>query len=430
MVSQTDDERVSGLNVILLSLGLSCALFVGGLIYVLKNGELRPPVNDSTYIALRSAYRVIDFLHLQAASPVNAIVARRQPASGMERLGIEICTLVTVLGLTAAAWLLLSLLSNLRHFRNFVKRSTLIFLLFAAPVSYLTVVRLTWYWTRYPGDVPQHGSFWESLPLMVFIGEIAFLCATLTLRYVRRRMLSNWEVAIFVLVHLSFWMYFLWGATSIHMYSQDIVLLLVAALPFVCVLQDVSRPLPVRGHLKSPWMIGIATALLIPLFAVWAPTNAVAVSHPQDLAALKIELVRGPCFGSCPQYTITVQGDGRVEYLGRQGHSRLESRKLGKIERAKIVQILQTLDKVRFMTLDDRAFSWAFDTPSVGIRITEDGRTKQVGSDAEFVGSKNGRQSRFVDAADAIDSTLRSTQWDFCEGEECASPASTGLTPD
>src|SRR5580704_2275120 len=113
------------MDIVLLSFSLACALFIGGLIYVLKNGELWPPVNDSTYLALRSAYRVIDFLHLRAGSPVNAIVARRRPASGTERAGIEICVLGTVLGLAGAAWLLLSLLSNLRHFRNFVKRSTL-----------------------------------------------------------------------------------------------------------------------------------------------------------------------------------------------------------------------------------------------------------------------------------------------------------------
>jgi hypothetical protein len=177
-------------------------------------------------------------------------------------------------------------------------------------------------------------------------------------------------------------------------------------------------------------VLGIAIVALISFVAVWEPTKTVALSHPRHLAAVKIELARGPCFGSCPQYTITVQGDGRAEYLGRQRYSRFDSKRVGKIESEKIMQILQTLDQAKFMTLDDRAFSWAFDTPSVGVCIWEDGRTKRVVSDAGFVGSKNGRQSRFVDATQEIDSILKSTKWDYCEGEECVSPPSTEPTPD
>lgn len=432
MFSQTDDESTLAPNVALLSLGVACALFIGGLIYVLKNGTRWTPVNDSTYFALTGAYRVVDFLHLQTVSPVKTSVLRRQVPSGTERLGIEICILVTVLGLTAAASLVLSLLTCMQKFRSFVKRSTLMFLLFVAPVSYLTVSRLTWHWPpSQPYSIP-HG-FWESLPLRVFIGEIACLFVLLTLPYLRRRVIPKWTVATLILFHLAFWMYVLWYETRIWLfpiYSRDLVLLLIPALPFVYMLQDRNWLVRARGRLKTRWVLGIAIVAFIAFAAVWVPTKTVALSHPEDSAAVKIELARGPCFGSCPQYTITVQGDGRVEYSGRQRYSRFDSRRVGRIEREKITQILQTLDQVKFMTLDDRAFSWGFDTPSVGVRIWEDGKTKQVVSDAGFVGSKNGRQSRFVDATQEIDSILKSTKWDSCEGEECVSPPSTEPTPD
>ena len=236
-----------------------------------------------------------------------------------------------------------------------------------------------------------------------------------------------------VLFHLAFWIYVLWYETRFWLfpiYSRDIVLLLIPALPLVYMLQDRDRLVRARGSPETRLVLGIAIVALISFVAVWEPTKTGALSDPKDLASVKIELARGPCFGSCPQYTITVQGDGRVEYSGRQRHSRFDSRKVGKIESGKITQILRTLDQVKFMALDDRAFSWGFDTPSVGLHIWEDGKTKLVVSDTGFVGPKNGRQSRFVDATQEIDSILNSTKWDFCMGEECASLPSTEPTPD
>lgn len=429
MIAQTKDERALNLNVVLLSLSVACALFVGAFIYVLKNVALWTPINDSTYLALRSAYRVVDFLHLQAVTPVQTNVLRRQAPSGTERVGIEICVLITVLGLTATAFLLLSLLNYARNPRVVGKRLTLVFLLFAAPVSYLIVSLMTWSWPQSEPWVTPRGSFIRgSLPLRVFIGEIACLCVFVTFFYWRRKLLPKWTLAALILFHFVFWMYVLWYETRVWLfpiYSRDLVLLLIPAVPALYVLQDRDWLVRLLSRVKSTWVLGAVTALLIPFVAVWLPTKTVAVSHPRDLVAVKIEMARGPCFGSCPQYTITVRGDGRVEYLGRQPRSRFDSRKVGKIEPEKIMQILQTLDQVKFMMLDDRAFSWGFDTPSVGVHIWEDGRTKRVVSDAGFVGSKNGRQSRFVNAAEEIDTILKSTQWDFCEGEECASTEST-----
>lgn len=35
-----------------------------------------------------------------------------------------------------------------------------------------------------------------------------------------------------------------------------------------------------------------------------------------DLALPLLTLVRGPCYGRCPEYTVSLYGDGRVEYQG------------------------------------------------------------------------------------------------------------------
>jgi hypothetical protein len=85
---------------------------------------------------------------------------------------------------------------------------------------------------------------------------------------------------------------------------------------------------------------------------------------------------------------------------------------------------LQVLDRVEFMALEGRAFTWAFDTPTIGICTSVDGKTKQVASDASFVGPPKGRQAQFVEAAREIDSILASTTWLRCEGD-CGSSTSS-----
>ena len=40
--------------------------------------------------------------------------------------------------------------------------------------------------------------------------------------------------------------------------------------------------------------------------------------RPAPTAADRIELARGPCFGACPIYSLTVWGDGRVRFVGER----------------------------------------------------------------------------------------------------------------
>jgi hypothetical protein len=352
---------------------------------------------------------------------------QRQP-SNSERLGIEIAILVTVLGVAAGVWLLLSLVSYARNVDVVVGRLTLAILTFTAPACYLTASWLTWTWPQVElRPIPLGGFFRENPLVAVFIGEMACVSVLSLWRYFQRRVTPKWVVTLFVLFHFAFWIFAIGRDTRFWffpLYSNDFVLLLILALPLVHILQRRHQLDQMGQSRPKVGSVVVGIALLIPFGTVWAPAKNVQLSHPRNLDTLKIELARGPCYGSCPQYTITVQGDGRVAYVGRGGHSHFETRKLGSIEREKVMRILQTLDQVKFMTLEDRAFSWAFDTPSVGIRIWEDGKTKQVVSDAAYVGYKYGRQARFVEATREIDGILESTQWSHWEGEECAKPPS------
>lgn len=173
-----------------------------------------------------------------------------------------------------------------------------------------------------------------------------------------------------------------------------------------------------RTRATNPaWFLLLAPLVLAAV--VWRTPLNVELSHPRDLKSVTVELSRGPCFGPCPVYTIIVRGDGQVEYVGHgrwQGHT-VETTKSGTIGQDQVAQILRALDQVEFMTLDGRAFDWAYDTPSVGVRVSVDGKTKEVVSDSGSVGPPRGRQAQFVEAAHEIDAVLDSTNWTKCQGE-------------
>jgi hypothetical protein len=411
---------------VLLSVNIAGALFFAALVYVLKNWASMKPMNDSTYVFLRSLYRVIDFLGLQSQNPVATSAVRRQFPARPEQLGAEVFVIVTWLGITAAATLLLWLLRHTRVYRVIVRQVALTIFLFAAPVCYLCVSWNTWNWPS--GPVVRAGSFFtQSLPLAVFLIEI--ICLGLLLLFFGRKEMPKWVRVLLVSAHFIFWMIVLWSETVslFPIYARGLILLL---LPFSTLMYMLRAKLFSRcsgkttRSRKATWTLAPAATALVAAAVVWSPARNIELSHSQNLDSATVELSRGPCYGSCPAYTITVHGDGQVRYVGLLGHSRTQTKKSGTIGKEKVAQILRVLDRVEFIALEGRAFTWAFDTPTIGVRTSVDGKTKQVASDAVFVGPPKGRQAQFVKAACEIDSILASSTWLKCEGE-CESSTSS-----
>ena len=44
--------------------------------------------------------------------------------------------------------------------------------------------------------------------------------------------------------------------------------------------------------------------------------SAEPTAAPAPTASDQLSMTRGPCFGACPMYTVTVWGDGRVQFVG------------------------------------------------------------------------------------------------------------------
>jgi hypothetical protein len=412
---------------VLFGLNVAGALFLGGLLYALKNWAALKPADDSTYLCLRSMYRVIDFLGLQSQNPVATSAVQRQIPAPAGQFGAEGFILVTWLGLAAAAVLVLWLLRHTRIYRAILGPASVTILLFAAPVSFLYVSCLTPNWSHEPAVLA--GSFLaQNLPLAVFVTEVA--CLGVLVSFFRGKQTAKWLTISFLVLHSAFWIYVLWSATRIFLfpqYARGLILLIFPLSAVECIFRrgrSLSHPHVSTENKPKVWHWALASGALVASGVVWSPARNIDLSRPQNVDSVTVELSRGPCFGTCAAYTVTAHGDGRVEFVGQVGRSRVQTTKSGTVAKEKVVEILQALDHVDFTALEGRAFFWAFDTPTVGVRASLDGRTKQVVSDASFGGSPDGRQARFVEAARKIDDILASSTWIKCEGQ-CEGSASS-----
>ncbi|NNG15464.1 MAG: hypothetical protein HKM89_03210, partial [Gemmatimonadales bacterium] len=100
-----------------------------------------------------------------------------------------------------------------------------------------------------------------------------------------------------------------------------------------------------------------------------------------------ITLERRPCFGTCPVYAITVEGNGRVRYEGT-AHVSLVGSDTSTITSEQVTLLVAEFDRVGYEQLADRyAYgepscpSYVSDSPTTVTSLTREGTTKRVEHD-------------------------------------------------
>jgi hypothetical protein len=66
-----------------------------------------------------------------------------------------------------------------------------------------------------------------------------------------------------------------------------------------------------------------------------------------DLKTVTIQLERTGCYGTCPAYSVTIHGDGKVEYNGKSHVKEMGARE-GRIETDKIRALASVFAKMKF----------------------------------------------------------------------------------
>lgn len=95
-----------------------------------------------------------------------------------------------------------------------------------------------------------------------------------------------------------------------------------------------------------------------------------------------VTLSKSPCFGACPVYDITLQGDGRVTYHGGR-FTKLQGQHSATYSASRFLEVLSMLEMRGFADFDD-AYTrdtcqpWATDHPTVTVELKSADLTKKL----------------------------------------------------
>jgi len=145
----------------------------------------------------------------------------------------------------------------------------------------------------------------------------------------------------------------------------------------------------------------IGLALVAPLLGA----SAALAHHPRPDPTFKVILERGPCFGSCPVYTVEVDADGQVIFKGDRFVS-CQGERRWRISPAAVAKLESQVDGSGFFGFHDAYRGHVTDLPTYTVTVTRRGRTKQV---VDYVGGTVGMPAEMTtlevvidDAADTL----------------------------
>ena len=424
-VNQFLDRKKNGLlaaQEILFSLNLAWAIGNAFFVYTLRSLASWVPLTDPGYYFRRSAVRINDLLHLNSINAVSTERVAREAFSQMSQVGEEITYSVSILGAAVLIFLLYRLSARRFACQAVLSRVAGAVVLFAAPTCYLLMEKLTWNWA-YGRFLPGVYRFWWSPHVAVLGGEI--LCFSVLLIVERRRSISLGTLCVLLALHYTYWLPALWPGEPMYPHRLFSPYLFIVVFPMsglvwlLCTKTQGASGAEVTARRRvGRWTVATAIIAVVAVMLVWLPPREFSLTHDADIKSLTIQLSRGPCYGRCPSYTITIHGNGLLEYVGGK-YARIACSQTEIVSNEQVTQILQQLDRAHFFALEDRAFMWCFDSSSLSISVLVDGKSKRVISDGGCVGSKSGQQAQFVRAADNIDTIVGSERWVRCENARC-----------
>jgi hypothetical protein len=369
---------------------LAVAVYLNFVLPAFEGGD------NFVYYLFRSMVRANDWFGLAAERP--SVSMQSHPELG-SMFGKEIAWFVPLLGFTL---LLFCCVRALRQ-SNWYPLGPLsgFAAAFALPIAFVVVLKIAWEFK------PRlHGSLsLSSEPIVVFFG--AELVAAIILIVLHRKWPLSWlPFAMLMTLHYAIWLPQIWSHLRMFdFYGMPDNQWLIAVAPLAGLSwllgRNISREAEPPSASAQRILCGATTALVAMTFALWTPLPARPRGAPSVLV-----LQRSYCFGSCPAYQVTIRDSGEVEF------DNFKTKQSGvPITPDQFRALIKELDEVGFRRLEDRAFSWCFDTPHVSIEMVVADERKRVVSDAGCTGAPSSRQSQFVRAASRIDEVIGTREW-------------------
>jgi len=147
------------------------------------------------------------------------------------------------------------------------------------------------------------------------------------------------------------------------------------------------------------------------------PTSAA----PNETA---IALDRGACFGSCPDYHVSIRGDGLVEFSTREDHLKgqaaevhlqynghnvlLPGHHIARVDPAAVADLLEQFRKAQFFGLKSEYFYGATDNPTQVLALQIGANRKVV---TDYIGTQAGMPQEVRDLEAAVDKVAGTERW-------------------
>ena len=148
-------------------------------------------------------------------------------------------------------------------------------------------------------------------------------------------------------------------------------------------------------------------------YSLGRPVFAAAFPPVKNWKTVKIGLVRTFCLGECPDYSVEIDGDGTVRYLGRE-HVFVPGRHRTHIPPDAVRALFRKFQQSAFFSTFDEYYGGAFDTPTTSVSLSFDGHNKKLWHAS---GGMTNMPPEIVDLEHAIDDAANTKLWVKGEGD-------------
>ena len=150
----------------------------------------------------------------------------------------------------------------------------------------------------------------------------------------------------------------------------------------------------------------LAILILITLMVACARNSNSIDSSDLD-GASELTLERSYCFGSCPVYRLTVWGDGKLAYFGKD-HVKTKGRVLSHVSPEQLRSLIEAFNRASFFELQDSYSNHQVcDLPSASVSLKTILKEKKV---YHYLGDA-AAPSRLTRLEEEIDEIVGTSQW-------------------
>jgi len=126
-----------------------------------------------------------------------------------------------------------------------------------------------------------------------------------------------------------------------------------------------------------------------------------------DATTLSISLKRTICMGTCPIYTVTIHGDGHVDYNG-ENFVHIKGKQTTRIAPEKVQALLNEFRHADFLSALDNYSAPVTDLPSEIITLSYNGKTRKV---SIYAPGMSGTPDSIAYLPKLIDDTANTATW-------------------